>query len=114
MKRPGLTRSICDLKPHTLVLPPAPTKGEGADDSALSIIEFGHRAGAVAFEFFDLWKVCRIYEKQSAGSAHRDGEQDEQPENNYSQDLPSANFYSRKMLIDDFQSRVSRLQSLNI
>ena len=33
MKRPGLTRSICDLKPHTLVLPPAPTKGEGADDS---------------------------------------------------------------------------------
>src|ERR1700730_17467607 len=32
MKRPGLTRSIWDLA-YTLVLPPAPTKGEGADDS---------------------------------------------------------------------------------
>ena len=38
---------------------------EGADDSALSVIEFGDGAGAVTFEFFDLWQVRRVDQQQA-------------------------------------------------
>src|ERR1039458_8280884 len=88
---------------------------KGADDSPLSVIEFGDRAGTVTFEFFDLGQVRRVDQQQPSGRAHCGGEQDEQSEQEESDQLPSANFYSRKMLVDDFHQReqVSRFQGFN-
>src|ERR1700726_24506 len=78
---------------------------KGADDSTLSVIEFGDGTGTVTFEFFDLGQVRRVDEQQSSGRAHPGGEQDEQPEEDDSDQLQSANFYRRKMLVDDFHQR---------
>ena len=76
---------------------------EGADDFALSVIEFGDGTGTVTFEFFDLGQVGRIDEQQSNCGADSGREQDEQPEEDVSDQLPSGDFHRWKMLIDDFQ-----------
>src|SRR4029077_3402054 len=70
---------------------------KGADDSSLSVVEFGDGAGTVTFEFFNLGQVRRVDEQQSSGRAHRGGEQDEQSEEDEPNQLQSANFYRRKM-----------------
>src|SRR4029077_3691793 len=75
---------------------------KGADDSTLSVVEFGDGAGTVTFEFFNLGKVRRVDEQQSTGRAHHGGEQDEQSKEDEPNQLQSANFYRRKMLVDDF------------
>ncbi len=66
---------------------------EGADDSPLSVIEFGDGTGTVTFELLDLGQVGRVDQQQPGGRAHRGGEQDEQSEQDESHQLPSANFY---------------------
>ena len=42
---------------------------EGADDSALSVVEFGDGTGTVTFELFNLGQAGRIHEQQSNGGA---------------------------------------------
>src|SRR5258706_690382 len=78
---------------------------KGADDPSLSVIEYGDGAGTVTFEFVDLGQVRRVDQQESGGRADRGGEQDEQSEEDESHQLQSANFYRRKMLVDDFHQR---------
>ena len=80
-----------------------------ADDSTLSVVEFGDGTGTVTFEFFDLGQIRRVDEQQSSGRAHRGGEQRRAIRTGRSDQLQSANFYRRKMLVDDFHQRAQRL-----
>ena len=84
---------------------------ESADDSALSVIEFGDGTGTVTLEFFDLRQVRRVDQQQPNRRAHGGREQDEQSEHDEPDQLPSTNFHRRKMFEDKFQSvRVATVQ----
>src|SRR5450631_1120016 len=64
-----------------------------ADDSSLSVIEFGDGTGTVTFKLFDLGKVRRVDQQQTSGRAYGCGEQDEQSEQDDTYQFQSANFY---------------------
>ena len=86
-----------DLRVVVIAGDDAALQRKGADNSALSVVQFGHGTGAITFELFDLGQVRRVDKQQARCRAHRGGEQDEQSEHDESDQLPSANLYRRKM-----------------
>ena len=86
-----------DLRVVVIAGDDAALQRKGADNSALSVVQFGHGTGAITFELFDLGQVRRVDKQQARRRAHRGSEQDEQSEHDESDQLPSANLYRRKM-----------------
>ena len=84
----------------------AALKGEGTDDAAMVVVEFGDGAGAVVFEIVDLREVGGIDEKKAHGSADQGGKEGEEAEEHAADELSAFDFNRRMILVKRTHRRI--------